>query len=227
MKKFIRLFTIALATAIVLSFAIPEDAYARRGSSSRSFSRSSSSRSSSRTSSRSASSRYRKSGSSFSTRRRSSSASSTRKTSAADRKLASKAKSQGTHFSSRKEATSAFKSKYGSQYGSKYGSKPSSRPSHIPQNTMVGGTSYPVSYNTNLGGYGYYSSGRWMLYDTMRDVAMMNMLMNRHSYYGERQVVHRGGGGGSFWGSFFSGLMGFLIFLVIVGVGISLISRGI
>jgi len=95
-----------------------------------------------------------------------------------------KAKMNGTAFQSREQATSNFKQKYGSQYPNKFSSEPKSRPSYIPQTTNVGGRNYTVIYNQGMGGYGHYGlGGRWMMYDMMMDMAMVDMMMGNHGYY--------------------------------------------
>ncbi|MFA6508790.1 MAG: hypothetical protein WCT14_22015 [Treponemataceae bacterium] len=94
------------------------------------------------------------------------------------------ARRNGTLFSSKTDAQSAFKDRYGSQYGTKFASEPSARPAWIPQTSTIGGRNVNILYNPSLGGYGYMDSlGRWMLYDAMADAVMMNSLMNRHDYY--------------------------------------------
>jgi len=104
--------------------------------------------------------------------------------SATDQKSFEKAKSSGTAYKSKGEATSAFKQKNASSYGSKYASQPTTRPSHIPQSTNVGGASYNVSYNSGYGGYGYMNTmGTWMMYDAMTDAIMLNTLMSSNNYY--------------------------------------------
>lgn len=95
-----------------------------------------------------------------------------------------RAKMNGTAFQSREQATSNFKQKYGSQYTNKFSSEPKSRPNYIPQTTNVGGRNYTVIYNQGMGGYGYCGlGGRWMMYDMMMDMAMVDMMMGNHGYY--------------------------------------------
>jgi hypothetical protein len=107
-----------------------------------------------------------------------------RKLSKADKKLAEKAKKSGKYHKTRKAARDDFKKKNASKYTSKYATKPTTRPSHIPQTTSVGGVNYNVTYNSGFGGYGYYGpGGAWMMYDMMRDVAMMDMMMSRNGYF--------------------------------------------
>lgn len=117
----------------------------------------------------------------------------------AQQKMKAAATKQGTVFKSPSEARTAFSKKYGDQYKSTYASKPATRPSHIPESTSVNGKSYNVTYNVNHGGYGYYGpSGSWIMYDAMRDAAMLGVLMNSHNYYvpptGGSVVVHERSG---------------------------------
>ena len=104
------------------------------------------------------------------------------------------ARSKGTLFASREEATSAFSRGLGSRYGSTFASEPSSRPSWIPDSTLVGGRSVNVVYSPLLGGYGYLDPvlGSWMLYDAMRDAAMMDRLMAGNGYYYGPPPVYSG-----------------------------------
>jgi len=194
--------TLTYLLTIVLSLSMLSDVEARRSGGSFGGSRSSSSwggsRSSSSSSSRSSS--WGKSSSNKTTTTRSSSSKpktfhkapprkSVKKTvpkktiSAADKKRISSAKSSGTYFKNRKEATSSFKKKHANTYKSRYATKPTTRPAHIPQTTSVGGRSYNVTYNASYGGYGYMGpSGSWIMYDAMADAAMLAILMNRRGY---------------------------------------------
>ena len=81
-----------------------------------------------------------------------------------DRRVLDKARSQGTMYRSRNEATTAFQSKFGNQFPSKYSTQPATRPSHIPQRTTVNGQQYDVRYNPQYGGYGYMAGGGWRPY---------------------------------------------------------------
>lgn len=106
-----------------------------------------------------------------------------RKLSKADKKLAAKAKKSGKYHKDRKSARSDFKKKNAKKYTSTYKTKPATRPTHIPRTTMVGGVSYNIGYNAAYGGYGYMGvGGRWMMYDMMTDIVMMDMMMNRSGY---------------------------------------------
>ena len=130
-----------------------------------------------------------------------------------DRAAYQKAKAAGTTYRTRTDAQKGFMSKHGSQYGSKYGSKPAQRPSHIPQSTQVNGKAAPVTYSAQHGGYGYQGGSGWMMYSVGRDVAMMSLLMNRHSYYyGGVPGTYRSSGP-SFLGS--------LVMLALVGFAVS------
>lgn len=101
----------------------------------------------------------------------------------ADKALYEKAKMQGTSFKTRDEAVKDFQTKNAGKYTNKFTSEPATRPSYIPSTTMVGGHSYTVIYNPGMGGYGYYNGATWIMYDAMRDAAMMGMLMNQNHYY--------------------------------------------
>lgn len=146
-----------------------------------------------------------------------------------DKALASKAKASGTSYTNKKEATSAFKQKYSSQYKSKYDTKPTTRPDHIPQTYSSGGKTYNITYNQQYGGYGYMGpSGSWIMYDAMMDVAMMSLLMQRHSYYypgvvpqpvvaSQPVVIERGISTGAIVGLVFLGI----VVVVVIGIGVT------
>lgn len=102
----------------------------------------------------------------------------------ASQALYDKAKVNGTAFTSRNDAVSSFRGKYGSQYTNKFASEPSARPDYIPGSTSVGGRNYTIIYNHGYGGYGYYGpSGAWMMYDVMADAVMLDLLMSHRGYY--------------------------------------------
>jgi len=138
-----------------------------------------------------------------------------------------KAAKSGTAFKSKKAATADFKSKNASKYKSSYATKPATRPDYIPQTTSVGGNSYNVSYNAGYGGYGYMGPmGTWVMYDAMADAATLSLLMSRQGYYYDNPtvrstpvVIHRSGPSG------FVVVMGFVIFLVVVGASIIVINK--
>ena len=135
-----------------------------------------------------------------------------------DRAAYQKAKAAGTTYRTRPDAQKAFMSKHGSQFGSKYGTQPAKRPSHIPQSTQVSGKAVPVTYNTQRGGYGYQVPGSgWMMYSVTRDVAMMSLLMNRHSY-------HYGAAPGTYYSSG-PNYLGILVMLGFVGFAVSHMFR--
>ncbi|MDP8239518.1 MAG: hypothetical protein P9X24_10550 [Candidatus Hatepunaea meridiana] len=203
-----RLFIILLTIVLGLFLILPDDAFSRRGGfgggrSFRSSSRSSGWKSSrSRSKSAWSSSKSKK----MTSRRGTKSLAQSKK----DQALYKKAKKNGTTYKSRAEAKKGFNKKYGKQYSSTYDSKPAKRPGHIPQSTKVKGKSYPVNYNPQHRGYGYYgSSGSWIMYSMMTDAVMMSMLMNRHHYYGGEPPMYRSGYGGSFWS-------GFWVFFIII-----------
>ena len=104
---------------------------------------------------------------------------------ASARSVYDSARSKGTLFASRDEASSAFSRNLGTRYASTFSSEPSSRPSWIPNSTLVGGRSVNIVYNPALGGYGYLDPllGTWILYDAMRDAVMMDRLMAGNGYY--------------------------------------------
>jgi len=85
------------------------------------------------------------------------------------------------------EAINKFKTENAAKYQSTYKTEPATRPAHIPKTYSSGGNNYNITYNHGYGGYGYYGpSGAWIMYDAMRDAAMMSVLMNHHGY---RDVV--------------------------------------
>ncbi len=151
--------------------------------------------------------------SSFSAPRKTSSFSGTRQSSV-NKNNYYRAKQNGTLYSNKSQAQSAFRNKYSKQYGSKFASKPSRRPDYIPNSTTVKGRQYPISYNSQYGGYGYLNAlGTFVLYDALSDTLMMNRLMNQNGYY-------YGGGmrGGYIFGYnrgfFFFALFGILFLLI-------------
>lgn len=122
----------------------------------------------------------------------------------------SRAKANGTVFTSKEAAASAFKSKNASKFPSKFASEPKSRPDYIPQSTTSGGKTYNITYNSGYGGYGYTNSlGAFIMYDAMSDAMMMNSLMTRNNY------VYGPAPGMSGFGVF---ILTVFIFIVILGV---------
>lgn len=103
--------------------------------------------------------------------------------SATDQKQYQAAVKSGKAFKTRDAAVADFKKTSATKYSSTYPKKPSTRPAHIPEKTTVNGKSYDVTYDQSRGGYGYMGSSGWSAYDTMRDVAMVSMLMNNNGYY--------------------------------------------
>jgi hypothetical protein len=101
------------------------------------------------------------------------------------RGLYDSAKKNGTLFSSKAEASQAFRSKYAKDYGSTFASEPSARPSYIPGSTSVGGQNVNIVYNQGLGGYGYLhpTLGTWILFDALADAATADALMSNRGYY--------------------------------------------
>jgi hypothetical protein len=140
--------------------------------------------------------------------------------SAADRALADKAKSSGTAFQSRGEATKSFEQKYAKQYTAKYEAEPAARPTHIPSTYVYNNQNYSIVYDRTYRGYGYYSLGRWYPYDPLVDAVMLSALMNQHNYYSypsgysETRVVHTDGG--SFLAVFFV-IMGLVVVVIVIG----------
>lgn len=111
----------------------------------------------------------------------------------ADQTLYDKAKKQGTMFKNRDEAAKDFQAKHAKEYPSKFDKEPAKRPGYIPSSTQVDGHTYNITYNSRYGGYGYFDPfGRWMLYDAMRDMMMLSMLMGNHGYYYGPAPVYAG-----------------------------------
>lgn len=100
----------------------------------------------------------------------------------AQQKSLETAKKNGTSFTSKTAATDAFKTKHASTYTSKYPTKPAARPTHIPETTMVNGKSTPVVYNAERGSYGYGVGSAFSPYNSMSDLVMLSILMDRNHY---------------------------------------------
>jgi hypothetical protein len=224
--KFWKIILVAIL-AVGVTGILDNDAEARRGggfSSSRSFSsssRSTPSRSTWGGSTRTTPSRSTWGGSTRSSSSKSGLSTSGSRTtskparSAADTALYEKAAKSNTAYTSKANATTAFKSKYADQYKSKYDTKPATRPDHIPPKTTVGGKSYDISYNQQYGGYGYMGpSGSWVMYNAMADAVMIDTLMRRNNYYYDRpgSVTYMDSGGGLRWMMW----LGLIVFGVIV-----------
>lgn len=117
------------------------------------------------------------------------------------RSLYTRARRQGTLFSTRQEAASAFRSRYASRYSSRFASRPSKRPSYIPQATKVNGRQVPITYSPVHGGYGYVDPalGHWVFFNALANAAVLNSLMANHYYWWGAPPAYGGGGGGSFF----------------------------
>lgn len=101
------------------------------------------------------------------------------------------AKKNGTVFKSKSAAQSSFKTANATKYPSTYKTKPATRPDHIPQTTMVGGKSVNVTYNVERGCYGYGMGSAFSPYNSMADLVMLNMLMQRNHYVVDSPIVHQ------------------------------------
>lgn len=114
----------------------------------------------------------------------------TRSSVSSQRGLYDSAKRSGTLFSSKAEASQAFRSRYAKDYGSTFASEPSARPSYIPSSALIGGRNVNIVYNSGLGGYGYYhpSLGRWLLYDALADSVIDRAMYDRGYYWGGAPV---------------------------------------
>ena len=193
------------AVMLLILFILPHHAFCRGFKSHRSFG---GSRSWSGSGKRSSSPKSRKS--IWTTKRKSPSTKSkniTKGKNRADKALAKKAKAAGTSFKNKNSALQDFKTKHSSKYTSKYTTKPSKRPDHIPKTTEVSGKRVDITYRNS--GYGYMHNGSWIFYDVMRDAVMLDLLMNRHSYYYPGYGgVYRSGMGGLF--------AGFIVITIIV-----------
>lgn len=170
--------------ALVTMMSFPADVLAKGGKGG--------SRSSSRSSSRSKPS-TRSNTNAKSTKNSNKSWGSSKKTTAqkskttADKKLHDRAKSQGTQFKDRKSATTSFAAKKGPELKKSnpvtFATKPTTRPSYVPQNTMVGGNTYNISYNQGRGGYGYMDTlGMFIMYDIMTNRSFVDNQMRSSGY---------------------------------------------
>ena len=138
---------------------------------------------------------------------------------AAQRGLYDSAKRNGSLFSSKTEASQAFKSRYAKDYTSTFASEPSVRPSYIPGSAYVGGRNVNIMYNPGLGGYGYIhpSLGTWMLFDALANTAMLDHAMSSRGYYWGGAPVYVSHGP-SFFGLAFAVLALLLIAALIVRI---------
>ena len=141
---------------------------------------------------------------------------------AAQRGLYDSAKRNGTLFSSKTEASQAFKSRYSKDYASTFASEPAVRPSYIPNSAVVGGRDVNIVYNPGLGGYGYLHPGlgTWMLFDALADAAMLDHAMSNRGYYWGGAPVYVSHGPG-----FFSLAFGVLAFLIIASALVRVVRR--
>lgn len=107
------------------------------------------------------------------------------KMSAADQALMTKAKQNGTSFSTASAAKADFQSKYASKYNSSFATEPATRPPYIPKTYSTGGQNVTIIYDHSHGGYGYYDpySHGWMAYNMMADMAMLDVAMHNNGYY--------------------------------------------
>ncbi|MGA2548149.1 MAG: hypothetical protein ABSF43_16500 [Rectinemataceae bacterium] len=103
----------------------------------------------------------------------------------AQRGLFDSARRNGTLFSSKAEASQAFRSRYAKDYASTFASEPSVRPSYIPSSALIGGRSVNIIYNPALGGYGYMhpTLGTWVLFDALANAATLDYAMSNRGYY--------------------------------------------
>lgn len=139
----------------------------------------------------------------------------------ADKALADKAKQSGTSYSTRGDAEKAFREKYASQYTTSYAAEPTARPTYVPTTTVYGGNTYNIIYDRNHRGYGYYRGTDWVMYDALMDAAILNNLMNSHSYYYPRQVeyVNTGSDADAFAaGTVLLLIVGGLLVVAVIGV---------
>jgi len=139
------------------------------------------------------------------------------------------ASKSGTVFKTRESAVADFKAKKATTYTSKFTTEPAKRPDHIPQTYKSNGTSYNVTYNQSVGGYGYWNGGgpglgTFMLYDALSDAVMMNTLMDRDHYYvgdAPTTVNHYDSDDGSTFLTVMLWIVGITILFVIVGFFLS------
>ena len=104
------------------------------------------------------------------------------KLSPADKALYSKASKNHTVYSSRKDAQSAFTSKYSKSWNNKFTSEPKTRPDYIPKSYTANGRSQDIYYNRDRGSYGYGTGGAFNSYNPLMDLVMIDMLMHNHGY---------------------------------------------
>lgn len=141
--------------------------------------------------------------------------------SSVDSALFNKTKESGVIAHPRSEQINKFKAEYASKYTSKYPNEPKTRPSHIPTTYSENGKNYNITYNSNYGGYGYWSGGpglgTFILYDVMRDSIMLSALTNNHGYITTGEITTSGVTHVQYYPSFLSVFI--LIFCLILLVG--------
>jgi hypothetical protein len=140
----------------------------------------------------------------------------------AQRGLFDSARRNGTLFSSKAEASQAFRSRYAKDYGSTFASEPPARPAYIPATAFVGGRSVNIVYNPSLGGYGYMhpSLGTWLLYDALADGAMSDGMMYNRGYYWGGSPVYLSHGP-----RFFGLAIAVLILFLIAAIAVRVAAR--
>jgi hypothetical protein len=152
---------------------------------------------------------------------------STRPQSNVERSKYEAASKSGTVFKTRESAVADFKAKKATTYTSKFATEPTKRPDHIPQTYKANGTSYNITYNQNVGGYGYWNGGgpglgTFMLYDALSDAVMMNTLMDRDHYYvGDAPTVVSHSNTGSTFLTVMLWIVGITPLFIIIGFLIS------
>jgi hypothetical protein len=145
---------------------------------------------------------------------------STRPQSTVERSKYEAASKSGTVFKTRESAVADFKAKKATTYTSKFATEPTKRPDHIPQTYKANGTSYNITYNQNVGGYGYWNGGgpglgSFLLYDLLQDEINLNRVMDsQHYYVGNAPVIESNSSSGwtVFWIIVCSALGIFLIY---------------
>lgn len=135
------------------------------------------------------------------------------------RGLFDSARRSGTLFSSKAEASQAFRNSYAKDYASTFAAEPRVRPSYIPSSAVIGGRSVNIVYSPSLGGYGYYHPGlgTWMLYDALSDASMLDRAMYGRGYYWGGAPVYVSHGPG-FLGLALTVLVLFLVAALVIRV---------
>jgi hypothetical protein len=140
----------------------------------------------------------------------------------AQRGLYNSARRSGTIFSSKAEASQAFRNSYARDYSSTFASEPPVRPSYIPSSTYVGGRNVSIVYNPSLGGYGYFHPGlgTWMLFDALADAAVLDQAMSNRGYYWGGAPVYL-----SHRPSFLGFALGVLVLFLLASIVIRVLAR--